>query len=330
MEILYEYINIIYTNFFNPQKRVFIGYLLSAVSISLIWLIFFKKKKIIQALKYIFNKKIFLSKSSFADYTMFLINTLIMIFLSPILISQLAIANIIFELLHLQSMIIPLEVSVNLIWTLPILFTLTYFVFDDFTKYITHALMHKIPILWEIHKTHHSARTLTPITVFRTHPIEGVIFILRSSLTQGIIIAIFYFIYGDNINLVTIVGANIFSFWFHLFGSNLRHSHIRINYWPWLEKLLISPAQHQIHHSTKKLHFNKNFGVTFAIWDFFFGSLYISNKDEQINFGISDKIKPNENNILYLYISPFLGAYKMIANYFSIKYQSNKLKKNNN
>ncbi|MDB4238893.1 sterol desaturase family protein [Alphaproteobacteria bacterium] len=289
-----------------------------------------KKKKTIEALKYIFNKKIFLSKSSFADYTMFLINTLIMIFLSPILISQLAIANIIFELLHLQSMIIPLEVSVSLIWTLPILFTLTYFIFDDFTKYITHALMHKIPILWEIHKTHHSARTLTPITVFRTHPIEGVIFILRSSLTQGIIIAIFYFIYGDNINLVTIVGANIFSFWFHLFGSNLRHSHIRINYWPWLEKILISPAQHQIHHSTKKLHFDKNFGVTFAIWDFFFGSLYLSNKDEQINFGISDKIKSNENNILYLYISPFLGMYKIITNYFLIKYQSNKLKKNNN
>ena len=326
MEILYEYINIIYTNFFNPQKRVFIGYLISAVSISLIWLIFLKKKKTIEALKYIFNKKIFLSKSSLADYTMFLINTIIMIFLSPILISQLAIANIIFELLHLQSMIIPLEVSVNLIWTLPILFTLTYFVFDDFTKYITHALMHKIPILWEIHKTHHSARTLTPITVFRTHPIEGVIFILRSSLTQGIIIAIFYFIYGDNINLVTIVGANIFSFWFHLFGSNLRHSHIRINYWPWLEKILISPAQHQIHHSTKKLHFDKNFGVTFAIWDFFFFFLYLSNKDEQINFGISDKIKSNENNILYLYISPFLGMYKIITNYFLIKYQSNKLK----
>ena len=96
MEILNEYINIIYTNFFNPQKRVFIGYLLSAVSISLIWLIFLKKKKTIEALKYIFNKKIFLSKSSFADYTMFLINTLIMIFLSPILISQIAIANIIF------------------------------------------------------------------------------------------------------------------------------------------------------------------------------------------------------------------------------------------
>ena len=259
---------------------------------------------------------------------MFLINTLIMIILSPILISQLAIANIIFEVLHLQSIIVPLEVDMKFIWTLPILFTLTYFIFDDFTKYVIHALMHKIPVLWEIHKTHHSARTLTPLTVFRTHPIEGIIFILRSSFTQGIIIAIFYFIYGNNVNLITIVGANIFSFWFHLVGSNLRHSHIRINYWPWLEKILISPAQHQIHHSTKKNHFDKNFGVTFAIWDFFFGSLYISKKGEQFNFGISDKVLSNENNILYLYVSPFVGIYKIITNHLSTKNQSNKLKTN--
>ena len=325
MEILYEYIDVVYTNFFNPQKRVFIGYLFSAVSISMIWLVFFKKKKSIKAIKYIFNKKVFLSKSSIADYTMFLLNTLIMILLSPMLISQLAIATIIFELFHLQSIIRPLGVNLDFLWTLPIIFTATYFVFDDFTKYITHTFMHKIPILWEIHKTHHSARTLTPITVFRTHPIEGIIFLLRSSLTQGFIIAIFYFIYGNNISLVTILGANIFSFWFNVVGSNLRHSHIRINYWPWLENILISPAQHQIHHSTKKNHFNKNFGVTFAVWDLIFKSLYISNKKEKINFGISDKSESNENNIIYLYISPFLGIYKIVTTNFSIKLKSNKI-----
>ena len=114
--------------------------------------------------------------------------------------------------------------------------------FNDLTKFITHALMHKIPLLWEIHKTHHSARVLTPITIFRTHPLEGVIFVLRSALTQGIVIALFYYIYGNNITFVTILGANLMSFWFHLLGSNLRHSHIWINYWNWLEKIFISPC----------------------------------------------------------------------------------------
>jgi len=186
---------------------------------------------------------------------------------------------------------------------------------DDLTKFITHALMHRIPLLWEIHKTHHSARVLTPITIFRTHPLEGVIFVLRSALTQGIVIALFYYIYGNNITFVTILGANLMSFWFHLLGSNLRHSHIWINYWNWLEKIFISPAQHQIHHSIKKEHHNKNFGVTFAIWDYVFGTLCTSRDNEVSTFGITENEHKYEQNIFYLYVSPFVGTYKIISKY---------------
>ena len=315
MDIILEFINRLYTIFFDPQKRVFFGYLITAICISFFWLMIIKNKNIYVSMKMIFDKKVFLSKSSFSDYSMLMINTLLLIFLSPILISQLAIANLIYELLHLQTIINPLRIEINYMWLLPFIFTFCYFVFDDFTKFITHAIMHKIPILWAIHKTHHSARTLTPITVFRTHPLEGIIFILRSAITQGIVIALFYYVYGNNISLVTILGANVFSFWFHLAGSNLRHSHIRIGYWPWLEKIIISPAQHQVHHSTKKRHFNKNFGVTFAIWDWAFGSLKISNQHEEIKFGICEKEEIYENNIIYLYISPFIEIYKIIINF---------------
>ena len=108
------------------------------------------------------------------------------------------------------------------------------------------------------------------MTVFRTHPIEGVIFVLRSTITQGIIIGLFYYITAGNLTLITIVGANLFSFTFHLLGSNLRHSHISISYWKWIERIFISPAQHQIHHSIKKEHHDKNFGVTFV-----FGILFL-------------------------------------------------------
>jgi sterol desaturase/sphingolipid hydroxylase (fatty acid hydroxylase superfamily) len=211
----------------------------------------------------------------------------------------------------------PLNIETNNLWIIPTFFTLCYFILDDFTKYITHALMHKVPVLWEIHKTHHSARTLTPLTIFRTHPIEGVIFVIRSAFTQGIVISTFYYVYGGNITFVTILGANLFSFWFHLFGSNLRHSHIKLNYWNWLEKILISPAQHQIHHSIKKEHHNKNFGVALALWDFLFGSLHLSKSNEYIEFGISNKKHKYENNIIYLYISPFIGIYKIFSNYVS-------------
>ena len=317
MDILHQYIETLSENFFDPKKRVFLGYLLSAFIISFLWLTIVKKEKIKQTINKIFDKKVFMSKSSQADYILFLLNIIILMFLSPLLISQLAIAHIVFEYLHSQTILMPLNIETNIFWIIPTFFTLCYFILDDFTKYITHALMHKVPVLWEIHKTHHSARTLTPLTIFRTHPIEGVIFVIRSSFTQGIVISTFYYVYGGNITFVTILGANLFSFWFHLLGSNLRHSHIKLNYCDWLEKILISPAQHQIHHSIKKEHHNKNFGVALALWDFLFGSLHLSKSNEYIEFGISNKKHKYENNIIYLYISPFIGIYKIFLNYVS-------------
>ena len=315
MEFLTQIIDTIYENFFDPKKRVFIGYLLSAVVISFIWLCFVKKNNVVYCLRKIFDKKIFLSKSSKADYFMFLFNIIILMFLSPILITQLAIAHIVFEYLHSQTYIMPIDSNFYYVWLIPYFFTISYFILDDFTKFIVHALMHKIPVLWEVHKTHHSARTLTPITIFRTHPLEGVIFVIRSAFTQGIIIALFYYVYGNNISFVTVLGANLFSFWFHLLGSNLRHSHIWIYYWNWLEKIFISPAQHQIHHSIKKEHHDKNFGVTFAIWDYIFGTLCTSRNNEVSKFGISENEHKYEHNILYLYLSPFVGIYKIISKY---------------
>ena len=191
MEIFYQYIETISENFLDPKKRVFLGYLLSAFLISFMLLTIIKKEKVKQSIKKIFDKKIFMSKSSKADYLLFLLNIVILMFLSPLLISQLAIAHIVFEYLHSQTILMPLDIETNYIWMIPIFFTLCYFILDDFTKYITHALMHKVPLLWEIHKTHHSARTLTPLTIFRTHPIEGVIIEIRRALTQGIVIATF-------------------------------------------------------------------------------------------------------------------------------------------
>ena len=245
-----------------------------------------------------------------------------MVFLSPILISQLAIAAIVFEYLHTQTFLMPINANLQYLWLIPYFFTISYFVLDDLTKFITHALMHKIPILWEIHKTHHSARTLTPITIFRTHPLEGVIFVVRSALTQGIVIALFYYVYGNNITFITILGANLLSFWFHLLGSNLRHSHIWINYWDWLEKIFISPAQHQIHHSIKKEHHDKNFGVTFAIWDYIFGTLCTSKDNHVSKFGITENEYKYEHNIFYLYVSPFIGIFKIIYNYILSRFRN--------
>ena len=46
--------------------------------------------------------------------------------------------------------------------------------------------MHKIPILWEFHKIHHSATSLNPITQYRLHPLELLINTLENiAINQG-------------------------------------------------------------------------------------------------------------------------------------------------
>ena len=172
--------------------------------------------------------------------------------------------------------------------------------------------MHKWPVLWALHKVHHSAETLNPITVYRTHPLEGILFSLRGAFSQGIVISIFFFTFGDKVDLVTILGVNFLVFFFHVAGSNLRHSHIDIKYWSWLEKFLISPAQHQLHHSLDERHYDKNFGAALAIWDWIFGSLHHSEDIDKLVLGVEDD-DLNPRSVKELYLKPL----KEILNIFS-------------
>ena len=323
-----EYIGDIFHHFVDPKKRVFLGYILLSIAIALFWLVFFKKKGLRAALFKVFDKKILLSGSAISDYKMFLINRVLMLVLSPYLLTQLAVATF----FYYSLLSLPVSGFLSLLNDTPAiivatLFTVVFFTFDDFTKYWVHRWMHKWPVLWALHKVHHSAETLNPITVYRTHPFEGILFSLRGAFSQGIVISMFFFIFGDKVDLVTILGVNFLVFSFHVAGSNLRHSHIDIKYWSWLEKFLISPAQHQLHHSLDERHYDKNFGAALAIWDWIFGSLHHSEDIDNLVLGVEDD-DFNPRSIKELYLKPLkeilniilesLSSFKSLSKIFKI------------
>ena len=301
-----------FSEFFNPKKRIFIGYLFTAIVIASIWLIYIRKRNFHESIKKIFDKTIFFSKSAKSDYLLFFLNQIIMSVLSPLLITQLAIATAIFYYLHSVSWLEPGILKNTPLVLITTLFTVFHFVIEDFSKYIVHRFMHKWPLLWAVHKVHHSATCLTPMTVFRTHPLEGVIFSLRGAITQAISISLFVFFFGSNVDIATILGANIFIFAFNVAGSNLRHSHIDIRYWKWLERIIISPAQHQVHHSVLTRHHDKNFGVALAIWDWMFGSLHHSEKIDDLTLGVDLNQKEETHKLYNLYIDPLKEIFLII------------------
>ena len=178
MEFFFDIFQNLVDQFTNPKKRVFILYLFLSILIAGAWLILHKKKSLKESIKFIFNPKVFFSKSATSDYKVFFINQIIMLLISPHLLTQITIATALYFFFFEINFI-----DMGLFATAPkyiiiSLFTLTHFVVDDFSKYIVHRWMHRWPFLWALHKVHHSATNLTPMTVFRTHPLEGLVFTL--------------------------------------------------------------------------------------------------------------------------------------------------------
>ncbi len=181
--------------------------------------------------------------------------------------------------------------SVNLIqlpWLLiAAVFTAVFFVAEDLSRFLLHRAMHRIPFLWRYHKTHHSAQILTPLTLHRVHPIEICLYYMRGVLVFGIVSGVFIYVFGSKLSALDILGVDALGFLFNMVAANLRHSHIWLSFGRF-ERVFISPAQHQIHHSTASEHQDTNFGTCLAVWDRLFGSWIAAGiTPRRLRFGVA-------------------------------------------
>ncbi|NRP15059.1 Fatty acid hydroxylase superfamily protein [Marinobacterium sp. xm-a-152] len=172
-------------------------------------------------------------------------------------------------------------------WWVNVLFTLTLFIFSDLSRYWLHRWMHTSRWLWPIHRLHHSAEVLTPFTFYRIHPLESLLFGLRYALVTGLVTSLFIYWFGFGLQAHQWLGSLVIVAIMNIAGSNLRHSQLPLSYWPWLQKILISPAQHQWHHNRTGT--DQNYGSILAIWDWWFGSLRITRYDDPFDFGVGKK-----------------------------------------
>jgi sterol desaturase/sphingolipid hydroxylase (fatty acid hydroxylase superfamily) len=168
-----------------------------------------------------------------------------------------------------------------------LLVTTIAFVINDFFRFFHHYLMHRLPFLRQLHRTHHSALVLTPFTLYRAHPLESLIAGFRNVLAIGLSLGIFSFLIQRSVTGLEVLGVNAFGFIFNACLSNLRHSSVQISFGPF-EYFFISPRMHQLHHSNNPKHFGKNYGVALALWDQLFGSFYRPSKNDlkNLTFGV--------------------------------------------
>ncbi|MFT5662311.1 MAG: sterol desaturase/sphingolipid hydroxylase (fatty acid hydroxylase superfamily) [Sulfurimonas sp.] len=289
-----EYFGIHY--FFLNENRIYWLYILSAFILAFTFVL--KNPRY----SFAFSKKIWWHESAKNDYLYFIVISFIKLsILLPLITYFFSGKDVsLFVTLYLEENFGFIQKEKYLREFVVVLYTLTLFIVGDLSRYVLHRLLHTVPFLWRLHQVHHSAEVLNPLTFYRVHPFENILFALRYSLVFGLVTGTFIYIFGASIGIVEIAGANVFVFVFGILGANLRHSHIPLRYGRFLEKIFTSPYMHQLHHSTK--YQNKNYGGILSIWDYMFNSLEVGKTDEVLEFGL--KNKKVHSNVFNMLIEP--------------------------
>jgi sterol desaturase/sphingolipid hydroxylase (fatty acid hydroxylase superfamily) len=148
----------------------------------------------------------------------------------------------------------------------------------DLAIYLQHALMHRVPLLWRLHRVHHADLDIDLTTGSRFHTIE----IIGSMLIKwGVILLLGPALLAVLVFEVLLNGMAIFN-------------HANVSLPPAVDRvvryLLVTPDMHRVHHSTVKRETDSNYGFNLSIWDRVFRT-YIDQPEmghDQMTIGITE------------------------------------------
>ncbi len=176
-----------------------------------------------------------------------------------------------------------------------ILVIILSFLLLDFLIYWQHRLFHKIPLLWRLHRMHHSDKDLDATSGIRFHPIEIILSIIIKStavMILGIpILAVLIFELILNVSPI----------------FNHSNIHIPIKLDKYLRYFIVTPDMHRIHHSVIKNETNSNYGFSISLWDRLFKSYKHNPKlgQEKMIIGLNEIPQTDSVSLLALLIQPF-------------------------
>lgn len=302
----------------DPSYRMAVIYLASSLVIALIAFMVMKTRKgeagTVPLLRWLFPSDVLNHPSARVDLAFYVINKVLLaaIYGSVILTAPLA-YKAVSGLLN--AVIGPPGEGFEPHFGFSILTTLVAILVLDFALWFLHYVFHKVPFLWDYHKAHHSAEVMTPITAARMHPVEEVLDSLIAAGCVGGSYAVMQYVLGPAAIVIKIFDINIILALFFFSAFHLRHSHVWIRYPYWLQHILVCPAQHQIHHSVARRHWDKNMGFIFAFWDWAAGTLYAPKGKEEITYGLgTDEDGGKWHSLTALYLLPFRQSLERLRN----------------
>lgn len=166
----------------------------------------------------------------------------------------------------------------------------------DLVIYLQHVLFHFLPVLWRLHRMHHTDLDIDVTTGNRFHPVE-IIISLGIKLAAVLVI-------GPSAPAVllfeTLLNAT----------SQFNHGNIRmpLSIDRWLRLLLVTPDMHRVHHSVIPRETNSNFGFNLPWWDRLCGTYRPQPEAGHtgMTIGLKEYRNPDSLTFFHLLVQPFL------------------------
>ncbi|UCE01823.1 MAG: sterol desaturase family protein [Candidatus Latescibacterota bacterium] len=150
---------------------------------------------------------------------------------------------------------------------------LVLFVVRDFVHWNVHRLLHRVPLLWEFHKVHHSVIEMGFAAHLRFHWMETVVYRTLEYIPLAMI--------GFGIDDFMIVHATALTI------GHFNHANLKLRLGP-LRYVLNNPQMHIWHHMKRfpsTLPYGVNFGISLSLWDYLFGKAHIPSSGRDIELG---------------------------------------------
>ena len=166
----------------------------------------------------------------------------------------------------------------------------------DLVIWAQHVMFHRVPILWRLHRMHHSDVDFDVTTALRFHPLEIALSML---IKMAVVIALGAPAVAVVLFEVILNGMAMFN-----------HGNVRLpaRLDRALRMVVVTPDMHRVHHSVHRDETNSNYGFNLSIWDHLFATYRAQPRDghDRMTIGLERFRRPGARGLLRLLAQPFL------------------------
>lgn len=168
----------------------------------------------------------------------------------------------------------------------------------DAAIYAQHRLLHTVPLLWRMHRVHHTDLGFDVTLGVRFHPLE-------MAFSMGVKLGLVYLLGAPALGVVAfeilLAAASLFTHADFAFPPRVE---------PWLRAAVVTPSMHRTHHSVLRHETDSNYGFLLSAWDRIFGSYTPRplRPEREMPIGLSEWRIPKKLGLPALLLQPFRAA----------------------